>query len=89
MGMVQLTFGRNFLLLLANHFYAACCLNIWFCAFVCMLCYVCPKKNSNTSKQGRRLRFGMLTVLTNMRSTKVLYNASCFKHYASCILHFR
>ena len=25
-----------------------------------------------TSKQGRRLKFGMLTVLTNIRSTKVL-----------------
>ena len=25
----------------------------------------------NTSKQGRRLRFGMLTVLTNIRSNKV------------------
>ena len=26
-----------------------------------------------TSKQGRRLRFGLLTVLTNIRSTKVLW----------------
>ena len=26
-----------------------------------------------TSKQGRRLRFGMLTVLTNIRSTMVLW----------------
>ena len=31
------------------------------------------KKIQATSKQGRRLRFGMLTVLTNIRSTKVLW----------------
>ena len=30
------------------------------------------KKFQVTSKQGRRLKFGMLTVLTNIRSTKVL-----------------
>ena len=30
-----------------------------------------------TSKQGRRLSFGMLTYLTNIRSTKVLHHASC------------
>ena len=30
-----------------------------------------------TSKQGKRLRFGMLTVLRNSRSTKVLHPASC------------
>ena len=30
------------------------------------------KKFQATSKQGRRLRFGMLTVVTNIRSTKVL-----------------
>ena len=41
------------------------------------LCYVMSlrvcvnKKMQDTSKQGRRLRFGMLTVLTNLRSTKV------------------
>ena len=39
-------------------------------SFVCL----CPKKNLG---QGRRLRFGMLTVLTNIRSTKVLHHASC------------
>ena len=38
---------------------------------------------------GRRVRFGMLTVLTNIRSNKALYHASCFKHHASCILHCR
>ena len=39
--------------------------------FVCM--FVCvSKKYQNTSKRDRRLRFGMLTVLTNIRSTKVL-----------------
>ena len=30
-----------------------------------------------TSKQARRLRFGMLTTLKNIRSTKVLHHASC------------
>ena len=40
-----------------------------------------------TSKQGRRLRFGMFTVLTNIRSTKALqlHHASFIKHHASCI----
>ena len=37
--------------------------------FVCMLRYV--KKVFNTSKQGRGLRFVMLTVLTNISSTKM------------------
>ena len=32
---------------------------------------------SVTSKQGRRLSFGMLTDLTNIRSTKVVHHASC------------
>ena len=41
------------------------------------------KKIWATSKQGRRLRFGMLTVLTNIRSTKVLHHASCIMHDAS------
>ena len=37
---------------------------------------VSPKKKIQaTSKQGRRLRLGMLTVLTNIRSTKVLHHA--------------
>ena len=40
------------------------------------------KKISATSKQGRRLRFGMLIALTNIRSTKVLHHASCIKHHA-------
>ena len=48
---------------------------------------VCQKKISATSKQGRRLRFGMLTVLTNIRSTKVLHHASCIKHHASFIMN--
>ena len=34
-----------------------------------------PKKIQAISKQGRRLRFGMLSVLTNIRSTKVLWQA--------------
>ena len=36
--------------------------------------YVTSKKQTfkATSKQGRRRKFGMLTVLTNIRSTKVL-----------------
>ena len=37
------------------------------------------------SEQGRRLRFGMLTVLTNIRSTKVLKYASRITHHASCV----
>ena len=46
----------------------------------------CVNKNIYaTSKQGRRLRFGMLTVLTNLRSTKVLNHASYIMHHASCI----
>ena len=44
--------------------------------------YVRRKKMQATSKQGRRLRFGMFIVLTNIRSTKVL-------HHESCILHCR
>ena len=44
-----------------------------------------PKKFYDTSKQGRRLRFGMLTVLTNIRSIKLLHHASCIIHHASCI----
>ena len=31
----------------------------------------------------RRQWFGMLTALTNIRSTKVLHHASCIKHHAS------
>ena len=45
------------------------------------------KKIQATSKQARRLRFGILTVLTNIRSTKVLHHASCIMHHASCIKH--
>ena len=61
-------------------FWAASCLNIWFCAyvhFVCMfvsnVCLICHRCFKSTSKQGRRLRFGMLTVLTNIKSTKLLW----------------
>ena len=50
---------------------------------------VCQKKCQATSKVGRRLRFGMLTVLTNIISTKVLHHASCIKLHASCIIHCR
>ena len=43
---------------------------------LCVCLCVCVKKVSKkfdaTSKQGRRLKLGMLTVLTNIRSTKVL-----------------
>ena len=54
-----------------------------FVHYVCMyVCYVCvSKKFWATSKQGRRLRFGMLTVLTNIRSTKVLHHTSCIMHH--------
>ena len=55
--------------------------------FVCSLS-VCPKKSYATSKQGR-LIFGMLTVVTNIRLTKVLHRALCLKHHASCIMHCR
>ena len=55
--------------------------------FVRQFCFVCRKKIYATSKQGRRLRFGMLTVLTNIRSTKVLHHVSCIMHQASCIVH--
>ena len=61
-------------------FWAASCLNIWFCAyvhFVCMfvsnVCLICHRCFKSTSKQGRRLRFGMLTVLANIKSTKMLW----------------
>ena len=43
-------------------FQAACCLNI----------QLTSKKIQDTSKHGRGLKFRMLTVLTNIRSTKVL-----------------
>ena len=39
--------------------------------FVCPFCV--SKKFSGTSWQGWRLRFGMLTVLTNIRSNKLLW----------------
>ena len=52
-----------------------------------LVCFV--KKIQATSKQGRRLRFGMLTALTNIRSTKVLHHASCIMHHASSIMHCR
>ena len=52
-------------------FKAACCLNIWLVRL--LVSFVCQKKFYDTSKQGRRLSFGMLTVLTNIRSTKVLW----------------
>ena len=38
------------------------------------------------SKRVGRLRFGLLTVLSNTRSTKVLHHASCIMHQASCIM---
>ena len=53
-----------------------------FVRFVSFVSFV-AKKIEATSKQGRRLRFGMLTVLTNIRSTKVLHHASCIMHHAS------
>ena len=40
-----------------------------------------------TSKQGMRLKFGMLTVFTNIRWTKVLHHISCIEHHASGIIH--
>ena len=58
-----------------------------FVRYVCYVTYVCKKKCQATSKQGRRLRFGMLTVLTNIRSTKVLHHASCTMHHASSTMH--
>ena len=67
------------------HFQAACCLNIWLCWFVSFVLCVCPKKSQATYKQGRRLKFGMLTVLTNIRSTKVLHHASFIMHHRSLL----
>ena len=52
-------------------------------AFSVMLRFVCKKKIQTTSKEGRRLRFGILIALTNIRSTKVLHHASCIMHQAS------
>ena len=56
---------------------------MWLCAcsffsfrlfhFICCV----PKNFRLTSREGRRLKFGMLTVLTNIRSTKVLHHSSC------------
>ena len=45
---------------------------------VCLFCSSCecPKQSKATYEQGRRVKFGMLTVLTNIRSTKVLHHAS-------------
>ena len=39
-----------------------------------------------TSKQGRKLRFGMLTVLTNIRSIKVLSSWFIFRTSIEFIL---
>ena len=47
--------------------------------FVRYVMYVCVSNKI----LGRRLRFGMMTVLTNIRSTKVLYHASCIMHCSS------
>ena len=41
--------------------------------------FVSSKNCYASSKQGRRLRFGKLTILTNIRSTMVLHHASCIK----------
>ena len=54
---------------------------------LCVSQFVCQKKLDATSKKGRRLSFGMLTVLINIRSTKVLHHASCIMHHVSCIMH--
>ena len=54
-----------------------------FVRFVSFVLFVEEKKIQATSKQGGRLRFGMLTVLTNIRSTKLLHHASCIMHHAS------
>ena len=72
---------------------AACCLNIWLCPLVDQLVRqlvsFVKKKMQATSKQSRSLSFGMLTALTNLRSTKVLHHVSCIMHHASCTLgHF-
>ena len=65
------TFRTFFKAPLDNFFVVRSSNNVWLCAFVCLL--IClSKKFVATSKQGR-LRFGMLTVLTNVRSTKVLW----------------
>ena len=46
---------------------------------------MCQKKfTPHLSKEGR-LRFGMLTVFTNIRSTKVLHHASSIIDHVSCI----
>merc|ERR1712121_241276 len=60
--------------------------NIWFCPFHLLVSCV-EKKIQATSKQGRRLRFGMLIALTNIRSTKVLHHASCIMHHRICNMH--
>ena len=53
---------------------------------LCVSLFV-KKKIYATSKQGRRLGFGMLTALTSIRSSKVLHHASCLMPHASCIMH--
>ena len=81
-------FTPNFLpYIVSLLFQAACCLNIWLCPFRQFRQCV-KKKIQATSKQGMRLRFGMLIALTNIRSTKVLHDASCIIHHASCIIGY-
>ena len=63
------------LLVRASSLYKLFCSCVSF--FLSVSQFFCPKKFSATSKQGRRLCFGTLTFLTNIRSTKVLHHASC------------
>ena len=49
------------------------------CGFV-GVCFVCPKKCQAPSRQGKRLSFGILTVLTNIISTMVLWNGIGIRH---------
>ena len=62
--------------------YMALCVTLFVCQFV-------QKNFKATSKQGRRLSFGMLTALTNIRSTKVLHHASWIMQHTSCIAGMR
>ena len=52
-----------------------CCTNLFLGSMLpqyMTLCVCVSKRLDATSNQGRRLRFGLLTLLTNIRSTKVL-----------------
>ena len=77
------SFCKNYVHEFATHFVIGSNTSMWLCPCT----YICVSKHAglfdfapSPCLQGRRLIFGMLTVLTIVRSTKVLHRASCIMH---------